>query len=1052
MPSILGNEMELRGGGFPMRFVVAVLVGAAVCQAQSWSPINVDLVMPMNTSTPGTTLTAAIGNAGTVSNTCVVGGSGTTGCGWNSIGAGTIVGANQNLCSNLGPVQLNNGGTLYPAQSLNYNNVALPDSDNGVMNTFDFNSGIRPTHARMQACVNIGIPAQSNGDDKDLFFLQATGGNYADIQLGMACPAEGQYGLRLEGSGGGAAHSGVCVPVVSQGTYFLAVNWNTSNGFMVLWVYTPQGALVGTDECFCGSTGTFGNLRIFSNENATNSGTTTYQQNIMVEWTSTPSSGTASVTNGSPTVTGSGFSTSWVNSAISLGGTTCLNGTFTNCYMVGAVNAAGTQMTLTSNYSGTSGSAAYSIEQPLFWTQSDPWANVLPPARGIDWAGAGVVGGIPSESWTQCTTSACNTVTANGATSTAAQIQAAVSSAPANSYVLLPAGTYSGLGCLSFSSSNVALRGAGANQTALVFTGTGCSGGDAIAISGKAPSQSTVATVTGSVIQGSNTISLSTVSGLVVGNYIILDQLDTQNDNGGPIVTGTSSSYTGAFTAPGNAGPYSQDGGTQDVRSSSCTSSSTANCYHQQQMVYVTQCDGVRTAGHACSSGANITINPPIQMPNFVAANMGAWWSTSPVQYAGIEDLQVDTSGYSGDYDGIHLQSCMNCWVKGVAILDTNFAHVLTDYCINCQVENSYFYLTQNHSTSSYGTACQGSSYLLIENNIAHATASPWMFNGTCHGTVIGYNYNINNYYTDSSNYNQNGEGDHTGGVDDMLMEGNIISWAAGDNIHGTSNVNTKFRNSFSGTNPACQTSGASTAYSAATYGTCSNPTNALQICNYHRFYSQVGNILRNPGASSVYVNTPSNSGVIEIGAACQSVGNDTSNTVGTAIFWQNWDNVTNGVRNVASDSQTFPPSGTATSSLVASQFPYAARLPVTTFPLPASFYYTSQPSWWPSGKDWPLIGPDVSTGNVLLCSGGTQNGALVTNSSQCPSGTTSAYASSHVTSNPAMDCYLNTMKGPANGVSTSALSFNESSCYATTLGVPGGQLTAPASVQVIIH
>ena len=40
---------------------------------------------------------------------------------------GVTVGANQNACSNLGPVSIN-GGATFAAQSLNYNNFAVADS------------------------------------------------------------------------------------------------------------------------------------------------------------------------------------------------------------------------------------------------------------------------------------------------------------------------------------------------------------------------------------------------------------------------------------------------------------------------------------------------------------------------------------------------------------------------------------------------------------------------------------------------------------------------------------------------------------------------------------------------------------------------------------------------------------------------------------------------------------------------------------------------------------------------------------------------------------
>jgi hypothetical protein len=96
---------------------------------------------------------------------------------------------------------------------------------------------------------------------------------------------------------------------------------------------------------------------------------------------------------------------------------------------------------------------------------------------------------------------------------------------------------------------------------------------------------------------------------------------------------------------------------------------------------------------------------------------------------------------------------------------------------------------------------------------------------------------------------------------------------------------------------------------------------------------------------------------------------------------------------------------------------------------LPASLYYSSTPSWWSSGKNWPPVGPDVTTGNVGICTGGTYPGAQATAASQCTGGTLTAAWASHVTSLPAQDCYLNVMGGVPDGTG-SVLSFDANQCY----------------------
>src|SRR5208337_666265 len=100
---------------------------------------------------------------------------------------------------------------------------------------------------------------------------------------------------------------------------------------------------------------------------------------------------------------------------------------------------------------------------------------------------------------------------------------------------------------------------------------------------------------------------------------------------------------------------------------------------------------------------------------------------------------------------------------------------------------------------------------------------------------------------------------------------------------------------------------------------------------------------------------------------------------------------------------------------------------------LPASFIYTARPVWWPATKAWPPIGPDVSQGNLGMCSGGIYNLNMATANSQCSGGTLVAAVAGTSNSIPAMDCYLNVMGGPPDGTG-SAMTFNGNTCYSAQL------------------
>src|SRR5713226_1481497 len=97
-------------------------------------------------------------------------------------------------------------------------------------------------------------------------------------------------------------------------------------------------------------------------------------------------------------------------------------------------------------------------------TYAQLWTGIIDPSRAIDWSKAGIPGGIPNR------TTICTTLNPGA---TAAQINSAIAACPSRQVVKLAAGTYNLSAGIEFKSgtSNVTLRGAGADATLLVFTG-----------------------------------------------------------------------------------------------------------------------------------------------------------------------------------------------------------------------------------------------------------------------------------------------------------------------------------------------------------------------------------------------------------------------------------------------------------------------------------------------------------------------------------------------------------------------------------------------------
>jgi hypothetical protein len=591
------------------------------------------------------------------------------------------------------------------------------------------------------------------------------------------------------------------------------------------------------------------------------------------------------------------------------------------------------------------------------YSHAQNWNGLIAPARAVDWSQVGIPGGIPSRS------TICATLNPGAS---ASQINSAIASCPSGQVVYLSAGTYNLSSGIDFANrSNVTLRGAGADQTFLVFSGhTGCSGAQAdICVENGdtnwAGGPSNSASWTSGYSKGTTQITLSSTSGITPGTTVIaLDQLNDSSDSGGVFVCETQ-------------GTCSQEGPAGAERSNRA----------QSQLVLAT-----------AVSGSTVTISPGLYMPNWSSSKSpGAWWANTVVTMDGVEDLSMDHTN-SGSSSGLTFFNAYKCWVKGVRSVQADRNHVWIYGSARVVVRDSYFYGTQNAASESYGIEPYASSDSLIENNIFQHVATPVQVNGSASGTVFSYNFTINNYYGVSPGWMIAGNSLHAAGVDNLLFEGNEANALIGDNIHGTHNFITAFRNQYVGWESG------KTAQ-----------TNALQIYAGIRFFNVIGNVLGKQGYHTQYQDVApsgsnSDASIYTLGwsgneGTSGSAGPNDPLVASTMVRWGNYDVVNNAA---VWNSSEVPSS--------ASQFPSSVPSDHT---LPSSFYLASKPSWWGS-MPWPAVGPDVSGG---------------------------PNSAGHAYPNPAQVCYTGN-GGPSDGTG-SVLSFNASSCYGS--GSSSSQQTAPA-------
>ena len=665
------------------------------------------------------------------------------------------------------------------------------------------------------------------------------------------------------------------------------------------------------------------------------------------------------------------------------------------------------------------------------------WSAFIDPSRAIDWTSVGFA--IPNYTVNcaaQLTGGNALAAGSGNATTNAAHIQTALNSCDStHNVVSVPAGTWY-VGNFSFGTQgNQVLRGAGPNST-YIFSTNGpiymVSNPDNYGASPDTQYGTGIDTCnwTGGLAKGSTSITLSSCnSAPPLNQTIILDQINDVADTGGVTICDN----TWAPCAQ-EAGPGDNEGRmTGGVARTGITR-------NEQQVVYTT---GVTSLG---GGSYTVTIATPIFFNNVRSGQQpGAWWPGF-VQHDGIENLTLDYSASAvgdTDFGALFIWNCYQCWVKNIRSLYGQRDSVNVLDSDQVQIRDSYFYQTKDnhHHSIAYCVEATESSQVLVENNIFQQQSTPVIFqNGS--GDVAGYNFTIGNIYDGSPGFMAGSYYSHNGGVEMNLWEGNNMNGIWADDIHGASPSGTLFRNMVQGWQKDCD--GAA----------CTNSSTPIILRVNNRVFNDVGNVLGQPGYHTNYqqVATSSSTFTGVEAASIYSVGLATSDlcssgnvtacdtiAVSSLMRWGNYDTVNAAVR--WNSTEAAP--GAVTYAAANFSTGYFNTLAHT---LPASLYYSSTPSWWPTGKAWPAIGPDVSGGNVGTCSG-TYAGSQGTLTGQCSGGTLSSAWGNHVASIPAQDCYLKTLNGPPDG-SGSVLPFDANNCYVTT--PPSNVPPPPTSIIVL--
>ncbi len=626
--------------------------------------------------------------------------------------------------------------------------------------------------------------------------------------------------------------------------------------------------------------------------------------------------------------------------------------------------------------------AAICLYLPTY-SHAQLWSGIIDQSRATDWSQAGIPGGIPNR------TTICATLNPGA---TAAQINSAIAACPSGQVVFLNAGTYNLSGSISIAKSTVTLRGAGPDQTKLVFSsGSGCGNTTAVVcVSGSGQwsgGPDNLTTWTAGYAQGTTAITLTSVTNLSVGQVLILDQLDDASDPGNIYVCGTLS-----CSSEGQAGGGGRGGS-------------------RAQMQFA-EVKAINTTTR------QVTIAPGLYMPNWRASQSpSAWWANTLAQNVGIEDLLLDNRT-AGAGSITVFNNAYKSWMKNIASIGGGSrSHVDQQYSSNLVVRDSFFWGASG-ANLSYGIETWMSGNTLVENNIFQHVTTPLLL-GAGAGSVYSYNYATDEYTTNPA-WLYPAAMEHDPGTAMNLYEGNIVPSMMQDTIHGTHNFGAYFRNRLSGVD-----------------GVQTSQTVPLLFESYSRYANIVGNVLGTAGYHTNYQaiyggsTTNCNTSIYNMGwggTVCSTgVGNDAI-TVNTVMRWGNYDTVTGAAQWNASE---------VPSSLSL----YGNAVPAD-HNLPSSFYLSAKPSFWGT-MPWPAIGPDVSGGNISgvgghaylipaqLCYNNTSkdaNGILIFNANIC-------YTIALDTAPPTVS-----MTTPANGAAVAGSAVTVSATAADNVSVVGVQ------------
>ena len=415
--------------------------------------------------------------------------------------------------------------------------------------------------------------------------------------------------------------------------------------------------------------------------------------------------------------------------------------------------------------------------------------TIVPQPGATTWAPG--VRGIPAR------TTVCALVSAatygNGQGEASAGIQAAINSCPEGQIVQLSAGTFR-LDNHVLINRAITLRGAGPGQTTLRKT-NGASEQEGLIIVG--PSRwphidvTTAVNLAADAVQGAMSITVQNAAGFAPGQFVKLDEDDYNTaqwmalpprlDGSTPRVLATDR-IVWPIHNPTNSGDLPPDGLTWHSR-------------RGRPLAEIKEVSAV--------SGNTVTFSTPIHITYTTAK------AAQLIRYTGVESVHVRGGGVEdmaltgGSEGNVSFSAATYSWARNIECLQYTLPCVDITHSFRLEIRDSLIRGAVHPYPGGAGYALslqQGTSEVLIENNIITEANKLMVVRSSGAGSVFGYNYVDNAYIGNYPAWVEVGlNASHMVGSHHVLFEGNQSFNYDSDDTWGGALAVTIFRNHLTG-------------------------------------------------------------------------------------------------------------------------------------------------------------------------------------------------------------------------------------------------------------